>query len=155
MAIGATGTASRGIDFFCAIAGPQRDLERARQLLLGASPEDPVAQVLRMLEARPLSAAYLTRKLPLADKAIKSLERRIVDLVSSLLLQLDNQGKIVKRTKKVYAMMLFGTLNFSHTWYDPDGGIGPAEFADMVVDQFLHGIADHAAPKAIRAAPRS
>ena len=38
-------------------------------------------------------------------------------------------------------MMLFGTLNFSHTWYDPKGGIGPAEFADMVVDQFLHGIA--------------
>jgi len=33
MAIGATGTASRGIDFFCAIAGPQRDLERARHLL--------------------------------------------------------------------------------------------------------------------------
>jgi primosomal protein N' (replication factor Y) len=50
--------------------------DAARQLLLGASPEDPVAQVLRMLEARPLSAAYLTRKLPLADKAIRSLERR-------------------------------------------------------------------------------
>jgi primosomal protein N' (replication factor Y) len=50
--------------------------DAARQLLLDASPEDPVAQVLRMLEARPLSAAYLTRKLPLADKAIKSLERR-------------------------------------------------------------------------------
>src|SRR5207248_6203764 len=50
--------------------------DAARQLLLGASPEDPVAQVLRMLESRPLSAAYLTRKLPLADKAIRSLERR-------------------------------------------------------------------------------
>jgi primosomal protein N' (replication factor Y) (superfamily II helicase) len=50
--------------------------DAARQLLLGASPEDPAAQVLRMLEARPLSAAYLTRKLPLADKTIKSLERR-------------------------------------------------------------------------------
>src|SRR6266542_3756235 len=50
--------------------------DAARQLLLDASPEDPVAQVLRMLEKRPLSAAYLTRKLPLADKAIRSLERR-------------------------------------------------------------------------------
>src|SRR5215831_299877 len=50
--------------------------DAARQLLFDASPEDPVAQVLRMLEARPLSAAYLTRKLPLADKAIRSLERR-------------------------------------------------------------------------------
>ena len=75
------------------------------------------------------------------QQTIKSLERRIVDLITGLILQLDNKGKIVKRTKKVYTMMLFGTLNFSHTWYDPKGGIGPAEFADMVVDQFLHGIA--------------
>jgi len=54
---------------------------------------------------------------------------------------LDNKGKIVKQTKKVYTMMLFGTLNFSHAWYDPKGGVGPAEFADMVVDQFLQGVA--------------
>jgi primosomal protein N' (replication factor Y) len=50
--------------------------DAARQLLLDASPEDPVAQVLRALEQRPLSAAYLIKKLPLADKAIRSLERK-------------------------------------------------------------------------------
>ena len=51
-------------------------LDAARQLLLDAGPEDPVAAVLRMLEARPLSAAYLAKKLPLADKVIRSLERK-------------------------------------------------------------------------------
>ncbi len=51
-------------------------LDAARQLLLDAGPEDPVATVLRMLEKRPLSAAYLTKKLPLADKVIRSLERK-------------------------------------------------------------------------------
>jgi AcrR family transcriptional regulator len=86
------------------------------------------------------------------QQTIKSLERQIVDLISGLLLQLDNQGKIVKRTKKIYTMMLFGTLNFSHTWYDPKGGVGPAEFADMIVDQFLHGIASPASLKEVRAA---
>src|SRR5262249_55598107 len=50
--------------------------DAARQLLLDASAEDPVAEVLRALEARPLSAAYLAKKLPLADKAIRSLEKR-------------------------------------------------------------------------------
>ena len=50
--------------------------DAARQLLLGVDDEDPVRQVLRMLEQRPLSAAYLARKLPLADKVIRSLERR-------------------------------------------------------------------------------
>ena len=50
--------------------------DAARQLLLDSSPDDPVAQVLRMLEKRPLSAAYLAKSLPLADKAIRSLERK-------------------------------------------------------------------------------
>ncbi len=50
--------------------------DAARQLLLDAAPDDPVAQVLRMLEKRPLSAAYIAKALPLADKAIRSLERK-------------------------------------------------------------------------------
>src|SRR5712671_1061291 len=50
--------------------------DATRQLLLDAGAEDPVAQVLRALESRPLSAAYLAKKLPLADKVIKSLEKR-------------------------------------------------------------------------------
>jgi primosomal protein N' (replication factor Y) len=50
--------------------------DAARQLLLDAAPDDPVARILGMLEKRPLSAAYLSRILPLADKAIRSLERR-------------------------------------------------------------------------------
>jgi hypothetical protein len=66
--------------------------------------------------------------------------------VSDLLIRLDTEGKIVKRSKKVYAMMLFGMLNFSHTWYDPKGDIEPQEFADMVVDLFLYGFAPPAAP---------
>ncbi|MGB9455345.1 MAG: primosomal protein N' [Bryobacteraceae bacterium] len=50
--------------------------DAARQLLLDAAPDDPVARILAMLEKRPLSAAYLSRILPLADKAIRSLERK-------------------------------------------------------------------------------
>jgi len=50
--------------------------DAARQLVLEASAEDPAAVVLRQLERRPLSAAYLAKVLPLADKAIIALERR-------------------------------------------------------------------------------
>jgi primosomal protein N' (replication factor Y) len=50
--------------------------DAARQLLLDSSPDDPVTQILRMLEKRPLSAAYLARAFPLADKAIRALERK-------------------------------------------------------------------------------
>jgi primosomal protein N' (replication factor Y) len=50
--------------------------DAARQLVLDSSPDDPVSKILRMLERRSLSAAYLARALPLADKAMRSLERR-------------------------------------------------------------------------------
>ncbi|MBI5322460.1 TetR/AcrR family transcriptional regulator [Bradyrhizobium sp.] len=79
------------------------------------------------------------------QKALKALQRQLVDTISDLLIRLDTEGKIVKRSKKVYTMMLFGMLNFSHTWYDPKGDIEPKEFADMVVDLFLYGFAAPAA----------
>jgi primosomal protein N' (replication factor Y) len=50
--------------------------DAARQLLLDTSPDDPVLQILRMLEKRPLSASYLAKSMPLADKAIRALERK-------------------------------------------------------------------------------
>ena len=85
---------------------------------------------------------------------VKSLERQIVDIVSDLLIRLDKEGKIVKRTKKIYTMMLFGILNFSHTWFDPAGGITPTEFADMIVDLFLYGFTNPASLKELAAAHR-
>src|ERR1039458_5762238 len=50
--------------------------DAARQMLLDSSPDDPVLQILRMLEKRPLSASYLAKTMPLADKAIRALERK-------------------------------------------------------------------------------
>src|ERR1700736_553002 len=85
---------------------------------------------------------------------IIALERQLVDMVADLLIRLDRERKIVKRTKKVYTMMLFGILNFSHTWYDPKGSIDPKEFADMVVDLFLKGFTSAEAAKAAAASRR-
>jgi len=50
--------------------------DAARQLVLGASEEDSAVQVLQLLEARPLSASYLEKKLPSAAKVIRSLEKK-------------------------------------------------------------------------------
>jgi primosomal protein N' (replication factor Y) len=48
----------------------------ARQLTLGAADEDPAAQVLRVLESRPLSASYLARRVPNAEGVVKALLKR-------------------------------------------------------------------------------
>src|SRR5262249_29577105 len=50
--------------------------DAARQLLLDSAPDDPVAVILALLEKRPRSAAWLAKTQPLADKAIRSLERK-------------------------------------------------------------------------------
>src|SRR3984885_2395840 len=50
--------------------------DAARQLLLGADDEDPTLQILRLLEARSLSASYLQKKLPNALRVIRSLEKK-------------------------------------------------------------------------------
>ncbi len=51
--------------------------DAARQLVLEtAAPQDPAVEILRLLDKRPLSASYLAKALPLADKPLRSLERR-------------------------------------------------------------------------------
>ena len=50
--------------------------DASKQLSIDASADDSLNQVMRMLEARPLSAAHLKRKIPLADRVLKSLERK-------------------------------------------------------------------------------
>jgi primosomal protein N' (replication factor Y) len=50
--------------------------DAARQLLLNATEDDPTFQLLRLLEARPLSATYLQKKLPTAARIIRALEKK-------------------------------------------------------------------------------
>ena len=50
--------------------------DASKQLSIDASNDDALNQVMQMLAARSLSAAHLKRKIPLADKVLKSLERK-------------------------------------------------------------------------------
>ncbi|MBK5292762.1 MAG: primosomal protein N' [Acidobacteriia bacterium] len=53
-----------------------RGRDATRQLLLGTPAEEPAVQLLRLLESRPLSAAYLRRKIPTAETALKGLLKK-------------------------------------------------------------------------------
>ena len=50
--------------------------DASKQLSIDASAEDAFQKVIAMIAARPLSAASIARKVPLADKILKSLERK-------------------------------------------------------------------------------
>jgi len=50
--------------------------DAARQLHLADINDDAASQILRMLDARPLSASYLTRKFEKSAAILRSLEKR-------------------------------------------------------------------------------
>lgn len=50
--------------------------DASRQLLIGAPDEDPVVAILKLLENRSLSAAYLNKKFPDAPKLLRSLMKK-------------------------------------------------------------------------------
>jgi len=53
-----------------------RGRDAARQLLLSTSSEEPAVELLRLLEARPLSAGYLKKKVTGADAALRGLQKK-------------------------------------------------------------------------------
>jgi primosomal protein N' (replication factor Y) len=50
--------------------------DATRQLVLDVSSEEPSIQLLRMLESGPRSEAHISKKIPSADKVVRSLERK-------------------------------------------------------------------------------
>ncbi|MBM3775489.1 MAG: primosomal protein N', partial [Acidobacteria bacterium] len=50
--------------------------DAARQLTLSHAGGEPATMILKALEERPLTAAWLDRKFPLGDRALRALERR-------------------------------------------------------------------------------
>lgn len=50
--------------------------DASRQMSIDPQAEDAINQVMQMLAARSLSAHYIKRKMPLADRVLRSLERR-------------------------------------------------------------------------------
>jgi len=73
---------------------------------------------------------------------IRNLERRVVDLVQDLLRRLNPSLMARRRTARPVAMMLFGMINWTYTWYRADGPLSPERFADLAAGLFLDGLRD-------------
>ena len=78
--------------------------------------------------------------LPAAQQQeIRGLERRVVDLVAGVIARIDvSTGE--RRLAVPITMMLFGMINWTHTWYRLDGPIAPEQLADLAADLFLRGL---------------
>jgi AcrR family transcriptional regulator len=75
------------------------------------------------------------------QREIRRLERQVVDLVVALLHHLNPELMARRSLVRPTAMLLFGMINWTHTWYRPDGALKPDQLAELVTEFFLHGIA--------------
>ena len=82
---------------------------------------------------------HLNQLNPKQQRGIIAKQRKITELASDILIRIDQQHRITMRTKKIYTMMLFGIINYTFTWYDPKGPVGPQEYADITADLFIKG----------------
>ena len=66
-------------------------------------------------------------------------QRKLVEIVSDALIRIDSANKLKTDNKKAYTMMLFGMINYTFTWFNPDGPISAEEYAEMTTETFLRG----------------
>lgn len=72
--------------------------------------------------------------LPAEQRAtIVARQRRVIDATQALLVALDPELADDPAQARAKTMLLFGMINWTHTWYDPQGPIPPARIADMAL----------------------
>lgn len=116
------GTSERGAD-------PEsrfRNTVRAIGLINARSKDLQIVLLHDLQNLEPEDRAVIVRK-----------QREILALISALIRACDPGHKIDDRTLKVRTMMFMGMINYTYLWYDPNGLVGPEEYAGMVADTYL------------------
>lgn len=70
---------------------------------------------------------------------IRALEVRMTELLEDLLAELNPELMQARRVRKPYALLLYGMMIWTFSWYRPSGDIGPKELAARISHLFVNG----------------
>ena len=85
--------------------------------------------------------------LPDAQRAdVHLLETRLVDLMVSLLREINPTLMKPTTVRTPYALLLYGMVIWTFTWYRRDGAISPDELAVRIADLFVNGFRNAGPP---------
>ncbi|HSI18041.1 MAG TPA: TetR/AcrR family transcriptional regulator [Sphingomonas sp.] len=70
-------------------------------------------------------------------KVIVDKQRGVIDAVQKLLEAIHPVLAEDAAMARAETMLLFGMINWTHTWFDPAGPVSADEFADMALDRIL------------------
>ena len=81
-------------------------------------------------------------RLPSASRTlIVQEQRQLISFVAALLKAIDPE--LDEHNLRPAALLYFGIINWTHTWYRPDGPTTPDEIADMATAMALRDLARH------------
>ncbi|HCK83481.1 MAG TPA: TetR/AcrR family transcriptional regulator [Hyphomonadaceae bacterium] len=72
---------------------------------------------------------------------IVAVQRGLIETVRKLLVEIEPSLKRKRAEGFAAAMLFFGMINWTHTWFDPKGPVSAGALAEMAVDLVLEGLA--------------
>ncbi|MEZ5955855.1 MAG: TetR/AcrR family transcriptional regulator [Hyphomonadaceae bacterium] len=114
----------------------------------GAPPEERLRDLTQRFMALYVGAAdrhkVLLNDLDYVPKArrveIVAIQRGLIENVRKLLVEIEPALKKRQGAGFAAAMLFFGTINWTHTWYNPAGAVRAEALADMAVNLTLGGL---------------
>jgi AcrR family transcriptional regulator len=70
-------------------------------------------------------------------------QRIYVEALKKLFSDLAKEGLLKSIDHSVLAFIFFGMVNYTYTWYNPQGTMGPEELGDAFSQVFLRGVLKH------------
>jgi len=78
--------------------------------------------------------------LPTAQREdVRKMEQALMQLMVGLLREINPEKMSAVKVQSSYALLLFGMVIWTFTWYEKNGPISPAELAEKISDLFLNG----------------
>lgn len=123
--------------------------EAARDAVAGiAKPEQKLRDLAQRFMALYVGAADRHKvllneidELPTSRRTeIVTVQRGLIANVRTLLVEIEPVLKGDRQRSLAAAMLFFGMINWTHTWFDPKGAISAEDIADMAVDLTLGGL---------------
>lgn len=132
---------------YAVMAGHLEILEQdvSEALSTGGSAKDRLTAIVHRFMQHYVGAADAHKvllneldSLPSALRAeLVAQQRRIIDSLTSVLQEIFSSLAQDNTRARVAAMLLFGMINWTHTWYDPTGPVSPDDLADMALAMAL------------------
>ena len=76
---------------------------------------------------------------PLQREDVRKMEQALMQLMVTLLHEINPERMAATKAQSPYALLLFGMVIWTFTWYEKKGPISPEELADHISSLFLDG----------------